>query len=306
LSFEYRMYKAAVKASGVKQSYVMPTDELVAKSIAAQTSKKNRFTLPENTEEFKFVDFKVLGKYHCVKISRTKKVSKSAILYLYGGGMLMPPSKKYIKYACDMCRETGRDVFFAYYPLCSTHSILTSVQVVFEMYRMMLEEYEPSKIAIYGFASGASLGMSMLLFNNDIEESLPMPGLYIGISPAGLPADEAEYKQMKRLNEKDIEIDVKCMKSVRELLLHNNPDVPGYMIGDYSGNYKGFPESFLFFGQDEVFFAKAEHYKYVMEKAGVRTHLRMRDDMCHCYCVSVKFPEAIEDYDEIINVLKVG
>ncbi|MBQ7428129.1 MAG: alpha/beta hydrolase [Butyrivibrio sp.] len=306
MSFEYRMYKAAVKASGVKQSYVMPIDELVAKSIAAQTSKKNRFALPENTDEFKFVDFKVLGKYHCVKISRTKKVSKSAVLYLYGGGMLMPPSKKYIKYACDMCRETGRDVFFAYYPLCSTHSILTSVQVVFEMYRMMLEEYEPSKIAIYGFASGASLGMSMLLFNNDIEESLPMPGLYIGISPASLPADEAEYKQMKRLNEKDIEIDVKSMKSVRELLLHNNPDVPGYMIGDYSGNYKGFPESFLFFGQDEVFFAKAEHYKYVMEKAGVRTHLRMRDEMCHCYCVSVKFPEAIEDYDEIINVLKVG
>ncbi|MCR4903549.1 MAG: alpha/beta hydrolase [Butyrivibrio sp.] len=306
MSFEYRMYKARVRASKVKKEYSLPTDQLVAKSIAAQTARKYKFVLPENNEEFKFFDNKIIGKYHCIKIQNAKKVSRSAVLYLYGGGMLMPPSKKYFKYACDMCRETGRDVFFAYYPLCSTHSILTSVQVVFEMYRMMLEEYEPSKIAIYGFASGASLGMSMLLFNNDIEESLPMPGLYIGISPEGLPADENEYNQMKRLNDKDIVVNTKSMKAVRELLYHNNPDVPGYMLGDYSGNYEGFPESFLFFGQDEVYFAKAERYKYVMEKAGVRTHLRMRDDMCHNYCVSVKFPEAAMDYDEIIDVLKVG
>ena len=99
--------------------------------------------------------------------------------------MMTPPPARYFTYAKEMGRLTGRDVWYAYYPLCSDYSILDAVKMVTEVYEKMLTIYAPEEIAFYGFSSGGGVLISLLLYNQERERPLPKPSKLIAIAPGG-------------------------------------------------------------------------------------------------------------------------
>ena len=51
------------------------------------------------------------------------KPSERAILYFFGGGMVIGPDKGDLPVMRKLCRETGCDVWFPFYPLCMAYCI---------------------------------------------------------------------------------------------------------------------------------------------------------------------------------------
>ena len=124
------------------------------------------------------------------------------------------------------------------------------------------------------------------------------------ISPGGIPSTEEEWEKMQSLNSKDIMLSAQYMRTIQPLLSHGKTTIPQWMQSCDGADFSGFPETWIYYGTSEVLSAKAASYDEMLTKAGVKHHLKMAKDMPHCYCATVFFPEAREDYEETMRILR--
>ena len=79
--------------------------------------------------------------FPCLIVREHPKPSERAILYFFGGGMVIGPDKGDLPVMRKLCRETGCDVWFPFYPLCMEHCITETYAMVYECYRKMITLY---------------------------------------------------------------------------------------------------------------------------------------------------------------------
>ncbi len=96
--------------------------------------------MPKDKKAFYF-DHIVFRKYHCLIIQNNRQQAKRAILYFFGGGMMLGSDKGDVSVAGKLAKETGCDVWFPYYLLCTDYCITESYDMAFECYRQMIERY---------------------------------------------------------------------------------------------------------------------------------------------------------------------
>ena len=83
-----------------------------------------------------------------------------------------------------LCRETGCDVWFPFYPLCMEHCITETYVMVYECYRKMIELYGGGNVSTCGFSSGGALALGIAAHNNAQPEPLPQHGTLSPYPPA--------------------------------------------------------------------------------------------------------------------------
>ncbi|HBX75859.1 MAG: alpha/beta hydrolase [Acidaminococcaceae bacterium] len=313
MSIQFIITKFLVRLSGSKRITGLPKDRML-KQIHRR-NKLNKFFIPGD-RKFVYRDKKVRvdnldgaadalsgcsADFHCLAISH-KEQSKRAILCVYGGGLLLAPPRMFIGFAKKMAANTGADVWFPYYPLCDEYTIRDSVRMLYEVYTAMSREYED--VRWYGYSSGGALLLLLGAYLNERKSSLPMPKKMVLISPGGIPSTEKEWTKMQELNSRDVMLSAQYMKTIQPLLAHGNTTVPKWMQSCDGADFSNFPETWIYYGTSEVLSAKAEAYDEMLAKAGVPHHLKMAPGMPHCYCTTVFFPEAREDYEETMRVLK--
>lgn len=93
-------------------------------------NRKRQLHMPKDAK-VRYADRLILA-CHCLTMETQPKKSDRALLFLFGGGMLLGPDNGDVKIARDMGRCSGWDVWFPYYPLCSDHSMLETTQMVYE------------------------------------------------------------------------------------------------------------------------------------------------------------------------------
>ena len=103
--------RSVYKLSGAKKAFALPEDAL-RKEIEKQNRHRGVFT-----------------------------PTARAILYFFGGGMVIGPDKGDLPVMRKLCRETGCDVWFPFYPLCMEHCITETYAMVYECYRKMITRY---------------------------------------------------------------------------------------------------------------------------------------------------------------------
>ena len=106
-----------------------------------------------------------------------------------------------------LCRETGCDVWFPFYPLCMEHCITETYAMVYECYRKMIALYGGGNVSTCGFSSGGALALGIAAHNNAQPEPLPQPRHIVAVSPGEVPWNDAEKARMQALNERDVSID---------------------------------------------------------------------------------------------------
>lgn len=116
---------------------------------AEQMNRKRQFRMPKDTKA-RYADRMILD-CHCLTMETQLQRSNRALLFLFGGGMLLGADNGDVNAARDIGRRSGRDVWLPYYPLCTGHSMLEATQMVYETYRQMLLEYEAAHIAFWAF-----------------------------------------------------------------------------------------------------------------------------------------------------------
>ena len=319
MSIQLAVTKLLVRLSGSKRITGMPKDKML-KQIRRR-NRLNRFFIPKDGK-FLYRDetVRVAGldgsggnrgqsvpaegpseEFHCLAICHRNK-PKRAVLCVYGGGLLLAPPRMFVGFAKKMAANTGADVWFPYYPLCDEYTVRDSVRMLRQVYAAMCREYE--EVRWYGYSSGGALLLLLGAYLNENGRPLPMPEKLILISPGGVPSTEEEWEKMQSLDGKDVMLSAQYMKTIQPLLSHGNPTVPQWMQRCEGADFSGFPETWTYYGTSEVLSAKAAAYDEMLTKAGVKHHLKMAKDMPHCYCVTVFFPEAREDYEETMRILR--
>ena len=123
------------KLSGAKKAFALPEDAL-RKEIEKQNRHRGVFTPTDRKAYYETI---AVNGFPCLIVREHPKPSERAILYFFGGGMVIGPDKGDLPVMRKLCRETGCDVWFPFYPLCMEHCITETYAMVYECYRKMID-----------------------------------------------------------------------------------------------------------------------------------------------------------------------
>ena len=300
----YRLVRKAVIAADLRKSLIGTKNEVLAR--AAKMNAKNRhFVMPTDSKAH-YTDHLIQGQYHCVEINIEKARQDHAILFVFGGGMILGSDKGDIGLSRKIAEQTGADVWFPYYPLCHEHDMLENVQMIYECYTRMLQFYKPENIVFLGFSSGGALMLDLITYINELNDSgsnIPMPGLLIPISPGSVPVTQAEKAAINKLDERDIMIPAEYMYTAREIMCHSK-DIPEKYIVTAHGDFRNAPMTHFYYGSAETLYAFAPSYAASYRKAGVKCVIHVGKGMHHCYAMQYFIPGCKPAFDEIIRLIK--
>ncbi len=229
-----------------------------------------------------------------------KKENPRLCVYLVGGGMLKYPKPGQAKGLISLAKQCNIDFVLPYYPLVLTGNTLPDVyEMLYELYKKALEQYQPENIYFLGGSSGANLALGLISHINAKGEGIPMPGKIYASSPGTLLLTEEERRKADALDKTDVIMSQKGTLSVWEGMTAGR-EVPAYMKHLQLGDYTGLHDVYLSFGGDEVFAAAADSIKAALEKYGVTVTLEIGEGMYHSYAAMPLVKEAEEGYRHMI------
>ncbi len=300
IGFFASLLRGLYRISGAKKVFALPEDE-IRKAIAKQNRGRGVFMPVDNKAHY---EVKTLNGFPCLIARENATPSERAILYLYGGGMVLGPDKGDLPVMRKMMKDTGCDVWFPFYPLCTDHCITETYAMVYACYREMIAIYGGGNVSTFGFSSGGMLALGVAAHNNAQPEPLPQPRHIAAVSPGEVPWNDEEKARMKALNEKDVSLDYAFMLLVEKFMRHGQENVPDYMISGSRGDFSGVGDIQFTYSSDEVLFGALPEYEEACRRANVPYSACARAKMVHCYCMLPYFKEAKEDFARIAAFLK--
>ena len=301
MSFLAKVLYHGFKLTGLKKMFSLPEEEFLKK--VNKINEKRNFFIPKD-HKFQYERHDVLDKYSCLTIKQNKMPSSKAILFFFGGGMMIGPDQGDVSYAAKICKETGYDVWFPFYPLCTEHCITETYEMAYACYKDMIEIYGDN-ISTCGLSSGGMLALGIAAYNNTQEQPLPSPNHIVVSSPGECPWNEIEKERMKELNDRDVCVDYQFMFYEDKYMKHGNEHVPAYMISGSLGDYTGVHDIHFFYSEDEILYAAAPYYEQACINSNVPYTITSRKGMVHCYLMAPYFKESKEDFHKMIEFLKM-
>ena len=299
MSAKYTLLKVIAKILRLQNMMKKPYSQL-QKKFKTQTAYP---VIPECIEEdLDFSTFKV-GVNPVLHVKH-KAPAEQVCIYLIGGGMLKYPKKDEVKEQIKLARLTGRDMVLPYYPLVPDNSILDVYEMLYQLYKKLIAEYEHENIAIAGGSSGGNLALGLISYINEKGEGIPMPGKIYAASPGTMIYTEEEKRKAKILDGRDLIMSIIALENI-QVGMENGREVPEYMRYLQRGDYTGLKEAYLIFGDDEVFSAAADTIAEQMRKFGVDVRLEIGEGMYHMYSMMPLVPEAKKAYQDMIEYLKI-
>lgn len=179
MSFGSSLLRTAYKLSGAKKAFALPEDELLK---AIEKANRGRgFFMP--TDHKAHYEKKMVNGFPCLIVRAAEKPARRAILFFFGGGMVIGPDKGDAAVLRKLRYGTDSDVWFPIYPLCTEHCITESYDMAYECYRQMIALYGGGNVSTCGFSSGAALAMGMAAHNSALGRPLPQPKHIITVAP---------------------------------------------------------------------------------------------------------------------------
>ena len=300
MSISASLLRAAYKLSGAKKAFSLPENELL-KEIEKQNRNRGVFTPTDHKAFYKTI---TVNGFPCLIVQQQPQPARRAILYFFGGGMVIGPDKGDLPVIRKLGRETGCDVWFPFYPLCTEHCITETYEMVYVCYRQMIGLYGGGNVSTCGFSSGGALALGIAVHNNAKGRPLPQPRHIVAVSPGEVPWNDAEKARMRALNASDVAIDYAFMEKVETFMRHGQADVPDYMISGSRGDFSGVGDIHFFYSSDEVLYGALPDFERACKQAKVPYTAFARPGMVHCYCMLPFFQEAKQDFAKIVEMLR--
>ena len=300
MSFFASALRAAYKLSGAKKAFTLPEEEIL-KVIEKQNRSRGVFTPTDHKACYEMID---VNGFPCLIVRAKPEPSERAILYFFGGGMVIGPDRGDLPVMRKLMQDTGCDVWFPFYPLCTEHCITETYEMAYECYRRMTELYGGGNVSTCGFSSGGALALGIAAHNSALGKPLPQPRHIVAVSPGEVPWNDAEKARMQALNSKDVAIDYAFMVTVEKFMRHGQDGVPDYMISGSRGDFSGVGDIHFFYSSDEVLYGALPDFEEACKRADVPYTAFARPKMVHSYCMLPCFREAKEDFAKIADFLK--
>ena len=300
MSFFASVLRAAYKLSGAKKAFTLPEDEIL-KVIEKQNRSRGVFTPKDHKAHYEMI---TVNGFPCLIVRERPQPSKRAILYFFGGGMVIGPDRGDLPVMRKLAFDSGCDVWFPFYPLCTEHCITDTYAMAYECYRKMIGIYGGGNVSTCGFSSGGALALGIAAHNSAQGTPLPQPRHIVAVSPGEVPWNDAEKARMQVLNEKDVAIDYAFMVTVEKFMRHGQENVPDYMISGSRGDFSGVGDIHFIYSADEVLYGALPDFEEACRRANVPYTAFARPGMVHCYCMLPYFKEAREDFAKIAEIFR--
>ncbi|OUM57587.1 hypothetical protein PIROE2DRAFT_17379 [Piromyces sp. E2] len=293
-----------VKWMGIKKRQ-SASPEAVVERIRIK-NEENKVEFPSGKDKNFFYSTEITdGKFRTLRVQKDEKPAEKAILYIHGGSYLYSIYESFVKDGKNLCKESGRDVWMPDYPLCIEYCITKIYDVVLDLYKQMLEVYDPKNISFIGYSAGAALALGVCCHINARKENIPMPGLIIAYSPCSLPYTEEEKKEALEISKVDVMIDGEFVNNhLRNILIRGNEDVPDYMIYTTLGDFTNFPPTHIYFGTHEILYSVRESFEKVLKKYNVDYQMHYAEGMFHCYVLFSMVYESRKASKELYKYLE--
>ena len=121
MSLTYKIASGIVRLLNVKKMFLKNKEEML--EYAKGENAKVVFELDKAIKRAKrksyfLYDRDVMG-YRLISYQKNQSSADGAVFYLFGGGMITQPNSLDFRLAERIMENTGKDVWFLFYPLCS-------------------------------------------------------------------------------------------------------------------------------------------------------------------------------------------
>ncbi len=193
MSIGASLLRGVYRLSGVKKAFALPEEQLL-KAIEKANRGRGFFMSTDHKAHY---EKRMVNGFPCLIVRAESKPSQRAILFFFGGGMVIGPDKGDAAVLRKLCYGTGCDVWFPIYPLCTEHCITVSYDMAYACYRQMIALYSDGNVSTCGFSSGGALALGMAAHNNALGAPLSPPRHIVAVSPGEVPWNDEERACMQ-------------------------------------------------------------------------------------------------------------
>lgn len=240
----------------------------------ASHQRKSLYGLP--------MDYRIINRVPCPTVGNLEDTSQPAILYLHGGGFVMPAVPMvHLPFMATVCKDIGAVGFMPDYRLAPFHKFPASLDDCERAYAGILElGFNPKRIVIMGESAGGNLTLGTL--QRIRKAGLPMPACAIPISPvtemARMHAPPARVRNVRRDPLLPLHTFGRMLQMYAEGLDGSDPE-----LSPIYANYKGMPPMYFLVGETEVLLDDTLMVERQAREAGVKTQLDVWPVLPHAF-----------------------
>jgi len=220
------------------------------------------------------------------------------LLYLHGGGFVIPQTPNHLKMGAYLARKTGLQTLMVDYRVAPKHPFPAPLDDCVTAYRWLLQQgFAANNIVIAGDSAGGNLALTTLMTLRDNGD--PMPSAAACLSPSGdLTVRDATSNALE-----DILLPPKARKFYRESYVgKSDPHNP--LISPLFGDWHGMPPLLIHSGEAEVLKDDAIRINELASAAGIDVSLEIYPNMWHVWQINLSLPQATDSLNKIAAFLK--
>lgn len=229
---------------------------------------------------------------------------KTAILYLHGGGFLIPAVPNvHLELLARLCRRLDAVGFMPDYRLAPLHKFPAALDDCARAYRGLLDAgFKPENIVIAGESAGGNLTLGLL--QRIRRHDWPMPACAIPISPVCELA--RVHVPLSRVTNRRIDpmIPIHTMAKMVQLYI-GEQDATNPELSPIYADCRGFPPLFFLVGETEVLRDEALITARQAREAGVDVRVDVWPVLPHAFPLFINIlPEALEARNDMIEFIR--
>ena len=238
----------------------------------------------------------------CYVVSKKGAVPDKGILYLFGGGYILPPDSGDIILCGQMAENCNAKVWFPLYPMAPEFRLIETMHSTVKIYQDILSEYDSSNVRFFGTSSGGGQAMSLCVYIKHENIDVPLPEKLVLQSPGlQVPPSDSQRKEMDKRSKVDVMIPPRFFDSIAPKLATGDE---AYLLSPLLYDLSGFPEIDIFYGTREVMIAYLKDFQKVCKKYNIKLNTHIGKGMMHCWGAMEFVPEAKAVRQEYFNALK--
>ena len=220
------------------------------------------------------------------------------LLYLHGGGFVLPQTPRHLLMGAYLARESGLQALMVDYRVAPRHPFPLPLDDCITAYRWLLQQgYAASNIVIAGDSAGGNLTLATLMKLRDSGD--PMPCAAACLSPSG---DLTERDAAANATEDPL-LPPKARKFYRESYVGKNDPYNPYISPLY-GDCRGLPPLLIHAGEDEVLKDDAMRINERAGAAGIDVELEIYPRMWHVWQINLSLAQSIDSLNKIAAFFK--
>lgn len=260
------------------------------KAGLAEYKKKHKLTSapPERIKSSMNITHEHIGGGICYKAVHKSYRSEKTVLFLHGGGLFAEALGLHWDFVMRLARDTGCTVIFPQYPLVPESNSEECHEMIFEVYKQLIEQVSPKDLTIIGDSAGGTLALSLSMMARD--RGLPLANELVLISPGFVIecADEAERARLEEIKKQDFIIGKFPIEKIQKLWQGSLAD-DDYRTDVTKGSIEGLPRITMFSGTSEIMNIPARHFAKRLRESRHPYYYGERKGGLHDYALSSKY-----------------